>query len=69
MNWISIKDCYPDKRGAILKVKRECGDERKAYYWGDAMAWLGFFGLSTSHFQDYETNVFLHDVTHWKEND
>ena len=67
--WISVKDRYPDGRGAIVKVKRENGEERKVYYWSDGMLWLGFYGIRTTRFQDVETTNFLHDVTHWKIHD
>ncbi len=66
--WISVKDedklppCHD-----VLQVKRENGDEIKAYFHKDKMAWLGFYCKAPrSHFQDHKTMEFLFDVTHWK---
>jgi hypothetical protein len=68
MTWVSIKDRMPRGPGDILKVKRQNGDELKAYYHADRMDWLGYYtNRNLSYFQDHKTKEFLHDVTHWYE--
>ena len=62
--WISIQDKSPG-RHFVCQVKRANGMESKSYYHRDGMAWLIFYGVKTSRFQDYYTKDFLFDVTHW----
>src|SRR6267142_286123 len=67
MEWISTTDRLPEGPGSIVFVKRENGDEVKAYYHRDKMAWLSFYHKGDlSHFQDHSTMKFLFDVTHWR---
>jgi hypothetical protein len=64
--WISIKDDFPPGPYGIVKVRRKNGDEIKAFYHADAVAWVKFYGVETSKFQCYDTYNFLFDVTHWR---
>jgi len=61
-----FKDRLP-KEDCIILVKSEKKGLRKAYFYQDKAVWLGFYGFTTSHFQDFETNEFLYDVTQWEE--
>lgn len=62
--WIALADSYPPHSG-IYQVKLSNENEIKAYYHSDKMNWLKFYGKKTTHFQDYETNKFIDNVTHW----
>jgi len=65
MEWSNINDKLPDY-SCVLKVKRKNGDECKAYFHKDKMAWLNFYYQGKlSHFQDHKTLEFLFDVTHF----
>ena len=66
MEWVNVKDELPSGAGDIVKVRRENGDELKAYYSKDKMAWLlRYYKGPTSHFQNHATREFLFDITHW----
>ncbi len=61
--WISVGERLP-KFHAAVRVKREGGNEEKAYYHSDRMSWLNFYGVKTSYFEDTK-GEWLYDVTHW----
>jgi hypothetical protein len=67
MNWISVEKELPKGLGAIVKVKRESGEELKAYYHSDKMAWLAFYHKKhkCSYWQCFKTRKWLYDVTDW----
>jgi hypothetical protein len=66
MNWISTKDRLP-KFSSVVRIKKSNGDEAKAYFHADAMAWVKFYGIKSTYFQDHESKKFLDldEVTHW----
>ncbi len=67
IKWISVNDKLPKGLGAIVNVKRENGQELKAYYHEDSACWLNFYGIKTSKFENYERDCeFLFDITHWR---
>lgn len=67
MEWIDVNERKP-QRTDIIKVRRLNGDEIKAYYHSDGLAWIPpwYDRKQISSFQDFTTNKFLFDVTHWK---
>lgn len=66
--WVDAEKQLPECHD-VLKVRRKNGDEVKAYYYSDGMAWVQFYGVKTSRFQDRSTLSFLFDVTHWLRRD
>jgi hypothetical protein len=63
--WTKVEDDLPNWHGIVM-TKRANGDQVKCYFHADKMIWLAFYGKDTSHFQDYKTLQFLHDITHWR---
>jgi hypothetical protein len=65
--WVDVNERLPDFH-ATLKARKENGEEVKCYFHQDRMAWLRFYTREKlSYFQDFETLEFLHNITHWKE--
>lgn len=63
--WISVSERLPKGIGDIVMALRENKNITKAYYHQDEVAWVKFYGVKTSIFQDHKTKEFLFDVTHW----
>jgi hypothetical protein len=65
MEWISVKNKLPYTH-CILRVRRENGEETKAYFHADKMGWAhNYYKFPWTHFQDKKTLEWLEDVTHW----
>ncbi len=71
MEWTALKEGYDDNipkdKGCIVKVKRKCGEELKAYFHRDKMAGLAWYWKDhkLSYWQRYDNGHWLYDVTHW----
>jgi len=66
--WVFCKERMPPQTG-IMWVRKENGEEVKAYFHADHMGDLAWYyprGMSL-YFQDHQTKKFLQDVTHWYE--
>jgi endonuclease I len=67
MTWISVKDKLPTHH-AIVRIRKNNGDEAKAYFYMDKIQWIDFYGKKTSYFWDYDTKLPIDgDITHWED--
>ncbi len=64
--WIPVTERLPEGMAGKYTVRLENGDEKKAYYYSDAMAWITWYGHKSCYWWDCSRNNDpLHDVTHW----
>lgn len=65
--WIDVKEKHPNVQNGIFRVRKQNGNEVKAFYHDDHMAKFSFYGVRPCAWWDYETSQPLGDVTHWLE--
>jgi hypothetical protein len=65
--WVDVNERLPSFH-VIVMARKEDGEEVKCYFHLDRFAWLNFYTREkVSYFQDFKTLEFLHNITHWKE--
>lgn len=70
--WVDVNDALPERKQGIYKVRRQNGNEVKAYYCEDTIDKLHRlsqvgqkYKTESSYWWDKETKKPLYDVTHW----
>ena len=66
MEWINVKDRLPEEKFERHFVKKENGEEKKAYFMPDKMEWISYYGLKSSFWMETRSGQLIHDVTHWR---
>jgi len=64
--WIDFNKERPNDEFSVYLVKKENGEEEKAFFMPDKIAWVAFFGIKTSFWMGKHSGQLIHDVTHWK---
>jgi len=66
MEWISVDNHLPKCFAGKFRVRMQNNDEKDAFYYADAMAWISFYGQKTSNWWESSgDHKRLDNVTHW----